>query len=101
MIKNTEIEIFEKENPEIKESEFNLSLIQDKVNRWKTANYELDPAQKNRVEILRNISELPQVIIIRYTKSGGFDVIDGWHRTCAAILNGKTKISAMVKDCVK
>lgn len=98
-----ELKNFLKHNPDAKIIEFKVEQLREKIITWEQNNYNVSPTDKAKVDALvamtkKQWDNLPPVIYERYTVDGGWKVIDGWHRTAAAIRRGETKINAVVKD---
>jgi hypothetical protein len=98
-----ELRNFLKHNPDAKIIEFKTEQLREKIIAWEQNNYNVTNTDKAKVDALvamtkKQWDNLPPVIYERYTVEGGWKVIDGWHRTAAAIRRGETKINAVVKD---
>ena len=95
---------FKEQNPDIKPKMFEVNKLKESIQKWDRVNYEMNKSDKQKVDKLVDLSKedfkkLPPVIIERYTKEGGWKIIDGWHRLSASLKRGDVEeINALVKD---
>lgn len=80
---NEEIEIFKKENPNIKPIKFPISLLKKDIENWNIHTRDFYKREKEKVNNLKKINPKKYLPIIIHKYGKKYKIIDGWHRTSA------------------